>query len=146
MKYNNDEVKRTIKTKGNEKMKRTVIDLRTIEKDKKVDIFKNEKDFEDFTGFNFRTYYKLLKKYCIDEIDFDYKDIDKTIFIIDDGCAYIRIVREYDNDYYAVFWRSDTCHILRLDRSFVEDEDTICEIEYFEKRYVFGEEYDFDWE
>lgn len=72
-------------------------------------------DDELFGGW--KEYYSNIKVGCGKELDFVYKDIDKKVFIIDDGGELIRLK---NGEYVNICWRGDMCAVW-----YEKDEDMI---------------------
>ena len=98
-----------------------VVDLCSVEEEEKV----YYDDIENVIG-SWKEYFNELKTCSIDEIDFELKDILKSVFIIDDGSEIIRLKNLC---FVNVCWRGSIC------RCWIEDDlDTIEElIEYTDK-------------
>lgn len=73
------------------------------------------KDVFEYEGGNWRGYYNSLKQCSLDTIDFNYEDINKQVFVIEDGGEIINL---NDGRWMNVSWRGTACRVWEE-----EDED-----------------------
>ena len=64
--------------------------------------------FEEFECRSWRDYYNYLKECSLDILSFNYEDIDRSVFVIDDGGELIRLK---DGCYVEICWRGDCCRV-----------------------------------
>ena len=89
-----------------------VIDLCVCDECDLLDLV-NEKDFWDNMGFdNWLDYYESLCECSLDMIDFNIEDIEKDIFVIDDGGELIRLK---SGIYMCICWRGEECRVWRCE-------------------------------
>lgn len=103
---------------------------------KVIDLCANEvvrmkmEDVFEYDGYCWKGFYNKLLDCSLDRINFKYEDIDRNVFVLDDGGDLIRLK---DGRYMNVCWRGDVCRVWKED-------------EYMCKRYdmVFNKEISLD--
>ena len=85
----------------------------------------DEKDFWDSMGCdNWLDYYESLCECSLDMIDFNIDDIEKDVFVIDDGVEIIKLKSEC---YMCVCWRDEVCRVWKCeDDELVEFVNELC--------------------
>lgn len=73
---------------------------------------------------SWKEYYNEIVSGSLDTIEFKYKDIDKSVFYVDDGGELIRLI---NGSYYNICWRCECCRV------WIEDDDEM--INYYNKLY-----------
>lgn len=73
------------------------------------------RDVFGYEGGTWKEYYNSLNRCSLDRIDFNYEDINKQVFVIEDGGEMINL---NDGRWMIVCWRGDACRVFEE-----EDED-----------------------
>lgn len=89
-----------------------VLDMLCVDEN---DMIYKEREDELFGGW--RNYICEIKLGSIDDIDFVYEDVDKSVFIIEDGGELIRLK---NGKYVNICWRFSMCRVW-----YEDDEDMI---------------------
>ena len=104
-----------------------IIDMCICEEDKKV-YKKDARHFmEEWNGW--RGYYNALMWGSLDEIWFRFEDIDRSVFIVEDGGDVIRLK---SGEYVSVCWRGLHCRVW----SMWDDKETTEMYDDYRKREV----------
>lgn len=89
-----------------------IIDLCCCDRNDAVYSVNARKFFADANYSNWRGYYNSLVEGSRGRINFQYDDIDRSVFVIDDGGDIIRLK---DARYFAVCWRFGECAVWEID-------------------------------
>ena len=89
-----------------------VLDMQVCDENKMVFMMNSDELFEDW-----KSYYNEIKNGYGYKLGFTYRDIDKKVFIIDDGGELIRLK---NGKYVNICWRGDMCAVW-----YEDDEDMI---------------------
>lgn len=68
--------------------------------------------FKDAEYGNWRGYYESLVEGSNDNVEFEFDEIDRSLFVLDDGGDIIRLK---DGRYYEVCWRFGECIVWLVD-------------------------------
>lgn len=88
-----------------------VLDLCVVDEDQMVDE-QDEKELFTYEGGNFKRYIEQVNMCNLDDEVFDQDEIDKSVFVVDDGGE---LFRTKDGRYYEVCWRGDDCRVWQED-------------------------------
>ena len=89
-----------------------IIDLCCCDRNEAVYNVNARQFFADTEYGNWRGYYNSLVEGSRDTIEFEFDEIDRRVFIIDDGGE---IVRLRDGRYFEICWRFGECAIWLVD-------------------------------
>ena len=105
-------------------MKVKVLDLCVVDENKNVH-FSDEKDLFEYENGKWEDYVAKLNSCNLDNYKLKVDDVDKDVFIIDDGGELIRLK---DGSYIEICWRMDLCRMWKEN-----DEERI---KYFEEKLI----------
>ena len=83
--------------------------MKFIDFDLNVTYKKTVKETFEYNGRSWRNYYKdLVRGSFLNEIDFEYEDIDRTCFVLYDGGEGIRLK---NGTWIVICWRGSECRV-----------------------------------
>lgn len=85
-----------------------VLDMCVCDENEMVDKIKVKEFFGEFGCISWREYFECLEEGSLDILSFNYEDIDRSVFVIDDGGELIRLK---NGCYVNICWRGDCCRI-----------------------------------